>query len=77
MDPVLETYVIYFSPSDFPGMFVVQRFEIRRGEPEPIPDVEPVIVAESLLAAREAIPDWMTCLARHPSDEPQIVETWI
>jgi hypothetical protein len=75
MPGTMEGYTIYDSPLDFPGRFVVRRFEIKHGAV--FPDDDPVVVADSLEAARAAVPEYMTRLARSPDDALSVVETWI
>lgn len=71
----MEHYVIYSSPADFPGQFVVRRWLIAGGRCRP--DGAPIAVTCDLAAARGAIPDGFTCLGRFPGDDPVIVEVWI
>ena len=68
----MTLFVIYQNPSDFPGKFVVRKWE------EKVADQEPTAVVETLEAAREAVPKWAHfCLKRDPKDDPCIVETWL
>jgi len=71
---VLFQWTIYEDPSDFPGKWVVRRFSIRRGSAEA--DPEPMVVTDSLEAARNVIPKGAYCLGRHPEDDPAIYEVW-
>jgi hypothetical protein len=64
-------FAIYKNPSDYPGKYVVRRWEGL------VADRQPVIVADELKQAREAIPDHMYRLDRLEGDDPAILETWI
>ncbi len=66
----LELFVIYDRPKDFPDYFVVRRFI--NDQPQDL-----LAVCSTLKAVREHIPPGLICLARSPTDEPQIVETWV
>lgn len=71
MPPV---FCIYENPADYPGKFVVRRWVGMD------PDREPVTVAETLDAAREALKElnpYLVRLDRCPDDDPVILETWI
>ena len=72
---MLEIFTIYFNPIDFPGKYVVRRFQIERAGP--IADAEPLIVCDTLDEARNAIPDGLYCMPRQERDDPQIVENWL
>lgn len=73
---ILELWTIYESPADYPGKFVVRRWEIIDGSREPIA-AKSCFVENSLIAARERIPKDRCNLGRQPNDDPVIVETWI
>lgn len=70
---VLEMWVISERPSDFPTKFVARKWEVAK-TPELTADI---LVADSLEEVRGMIPQGLYRLARDPSDEPQIVETWL
>lgn len=67
-------FVVYQNPKDYPGKFVVRihKAEVTGSEPGDL-----VAVEESLDKARQKIPPYLACFARHPSDDPVIVETWL
>lgn len=72
---MIEQYVIYDHPRDFPVGFVVRRWEIRAGD-----DLRPTQVwrAESLEHARKLVPPQAdVCIPRSPEDDYAIVETWM
>lgn len=74
--PVLSTWVIYENPLDHPDEFVVRRWDVVAGNPEPIPADEEVVV-HTLGLARMAIPPGSVCLGRRPDDDPAILEVWV
>ena len=74
---VLSTYTIFFNPADFPGWFVVRRFDVVQGQKEPVPR-QHATVHPTLETARDAIPPSAdTCFPRATGDDPAIVETWM
>jgi hypothetical protein len=69
----LVMWVVYRSPSDYPGKFVVRRWSIADAlEPE----LKPEGVVDTLEEARDLIPPGLVCLDRLPSDDPVIKEVW-
>ncbi|MBL8048094.1 MAG: hypothetical protein JNJ45_05380 [Chthonomonas sp.] len=66
-------YVVYNSPDDFPGRFVVRQWDVSANGLEPMESWD----FETLDDARAHIPDGFVCINRHYSDELCIVETWI
>lgn len=77
-DVVMQSYTIYFSPTDYPGKYVIRRFDIVRGQTGPVP--REAAIAESLAHARLAISllnPGAVCFERSPGDDPNIVETWL
>lgn len=74
-EAILDTWTIYDSPADFPGLFVVRRWEIRHGY-DPIP-TDDVATASSLSQARRNVPSGCVRFHRNASDDPTIVETWM
>ncbi len=71
---VLEQYVIYDHPADYPEHFVVRRWVIGREDIKP--DVEAVVYL-TLDEARCSIPRGLVCISRSPEDASCIVEVWI
>jgi hypothetical protein len=71
----LRIWTIYKSPLDHPGRFVVRPWIIT---PYSDPVAESVFTChDTLTAARAAIPAGKFKMVRDPTDDPQIVETWI
>lgn len=76
MAQVLDMWVVYDHPTDFPDKFVARRWEIRREE-HPTDDV---LTANSLEQLRLTIQREKFCsvqLPRFENDDPVIVEAWI
>jgi hypothetical protein len=73
----MKMYTIYHRPSDFPGVEYLVREVIIGGAISPfIGDV--LGSAANLDDARDLVPlSADCCLARHESDDPVIVETWM
>lgn len=66
---VLNMFVIYERPNDFPESFVVRRFELDQATAEHC-------IAPTLAQARAALPPLLSVLPRQPEDDPKIVEVW-
>jgi hypothetical protein len=74
----LEMFVVYENPRDFPGKFVVRRWEISGGGTSSVQVAcRHACVCDTLEEAREPFPDFLVCLTRHPDDDPCIVEVWL
>ena len=71
---IFQMFVIYENPSDYPGKFVVRRWEVDSGD---LYVATECVVVETLKQAREAIPPGLYRLNRNCFDDPVIVETWI
>lgn len=71
----LDLFTVYESPSDAPGMFVVRRWVVVRGESDALP--AEAFQFYTLDMARAAIPRGRVSLPREHGDDPTIVETWV
>jgi hypothetical protein len=72
---VLSLWTVYDKPSDVPGRYVAQRFELRPLGKQPTLDV---LIAEDLADMRKALEDaGFVKLDRHPNDEAEIIESWV
>lgn len=71
---MIDQWVVYFNPSDYPGKWVVRKFTIVAGR---IEASDALHVCSSCSEARENIPLGLACIPRHAQDEPHIVEAWI
>jgi len=69
----LPMWIIYDRPSDFPEQFVARKWIMDKPTSE-------VMTASDLAGIRWAVgkvAPGSVCLARDPSDDPKIVETWL
>lgn len=66
---------VYRDPIDYPGKYVVRRFDIT--EIPPVPELVPWAIHDTLEQARASVPFGTVKLIRSPEDEPHIVETWL
>lgn len=73
--PLLDLWVIYERPRDYPQGFVVRRWEVTPGEPER-PDAV-ALYAPDLFAARCLVPPGKFNLHRQPEDDVAIREVWM
>jgi hypothetical protein len=71
---ILPMWVIYFDPKDYPGKWVVRRWDIGPARLTAAPEA---FVCDSLVEARSAVPPGTTRLNRAEKDEPQIKELWL
>jgi hypothetical protein len=67
---MLDIWIIYDNPSDYPGQFAARRFRMN----EPTADV---LTAASLDAVRALLPPGLVRLERTEHDQPHIVEVWV
>jgi hypothetical protein len=72
VEDALRIFVVYKNPRDYPGRYVVRQYAIGHTVGSAW-----CFVADSLEAARTAIPPDRCRLERMPEDDPVIVETWI
>lgn len=70
MDP-LYIYTMYYDPADYPGKFVVRRFQYDQ------PDPDPMVVSDTYTGAKAVIPQGCVKFQPDPQDEPQILEIWL
>jgi hypothetical protein len=71
---VLTLWVIYESPSDYPGKVVLRRQHATRQCVEIDPEA---FIFDSVEEAREHLPLGLYNLGRYDMDDPAIVEVWI
>lgn len=72
---VLTLWVIYDSPPDYPGSFVLRPQSVQR-DGTITPSAEHW-VTKTLAGARARLPLGLYNLGRQPGDSPGIVEVWI
>lgn len=75
IEDLLQMWVVYNSPSDYPpGKWVVRLYLLRRdGASVPAG----AVVADTLEGVRAAIPPGLTNLGRNLADDPVIHEVWL
>ena len=73
---IVEMFVVYDHPKDFPNHFVLRRWWIDGKLPDGTP-TQDYRTADSLEAIRELVPWECVCLRRNEGDDPSIVETWL
>lgn len=72
---MINMWVIYDHPSDYPDWFFARRFRVGDREINPTGEIR---YEKDLETLRERFAkDGMTCITRHETDDPVIVETWI
>jgi hypothetical protein len=74
---MMEMFVVYERPRDYPDKFVVRRWWIGKTPGEPEADKDWFYLGETLDDVRAHVPGWCVRLERDPNDEPHIVECWI
>ena len=71
---IMEHWVIYRNPTDYPGNYVVRKWYIRTDGVRPD---DKITVTDTIEQARAAIPPYLYCLKRSDEDVYCIVESWI
>jgi hypothetical protein len=71
----LPMFVIYESPTDFPGEFVCRRHMVYAGQV--IADRQPWSRGSTIEECRRALPSGVFNLGRDSGDESQITEVWV
>lgn len=70
----LLCWTVFEHPRDYPDSFICRPSFPRGGEPIP---AKVFLRAATLALLREKIPHSLTPFDRHPSDHPNMIETWI
>ena len=73
--PILDMWVVYEHPADFPDKYVVRRWTIMSNAP-PLASADRSL-HDTLDEAREAMPRGLYNLKRLVGDDPAIKEVWI
>ena len=64
-------WAVYDHPKDFPDCYVARLFDNDRA-------TDAILVASDVeLIRRHFRENGLTCIARHPDDDPVIMETWL
>ena len=66
----IPMWVVYDHPSDMPEQFVARKWLTDK-------HTEAFFLGETLEVLRAKLPQGLTRLARHPNDDPAIVEVWL
>ena len=75
MTNVLELWVVYDHPTDFPDCWVARKFEIHPDESKPTKET---IQRLSIKSLRDAMLDMaLHVIPRSPGDDANIVEVWL
>ncbi len=69
----LYAYTIYFNTSDYPDLYSVRKFDIKKS----VLPLDLLGVFYTIHDARNSIPPHRVCFARNNDDDPVIVETWL
>ena len=77
MSEVLSMYVMYERPRDYPDAYVLRRWSIVPGQPEPVSSDPPVCVAPTREAAERQVPAGLTRVGPWQGDEPQIIGVYV
>lgn len=67
---MLNIWVIYDHPDDFPDQFTARRWVLDRPTDE-------YLFADTLDELRGKLPPGLVRLQRDPADDPKIVESWL
>lgn len=73
----LTIFAIYHRPKDFPNNWVVRRWRIELSNTEPVPDLAPWCVTDSIAVARHSIPKGLVGISRSDDDDEAIMEVWL
>lgn len=73
MKGMLEMWVVYNRPHDYPGQVVVRKWLAFQGEARA---TDTIITGYSVAEVRAQIPRGLHCQPRDESDDPHIVEVW-
>lgn len=75
MTDVLNMWVVYDHPKDFPFGYMARRWEIRAGQSEPTDETMASTMLGEIRARLEQ--KGLAKLARNEGDDPCILETWL
>jgi hypothetical protein len=73
---VINLYVIYFNPMDYPGKFVLRVHQVRLEE-ELFLVGRAAQISDTLEGIRTFLPLHVTPIGRYEHDDPVILEVWI
>jgi hypothetical protein len=76
-EKVMDMWVIYDSPTDFPGLFVARRHEILCGTHQPTKEYYTAKLLKILRIWVQGEAPGCVLIPRSPEDDPKIVESWL
>jgi len=76
MDSLLQMYILYEKPVDYPDEYVVRIHRIINGKSEPVPDKELFAKCSTIKEAIGKIPRGLTFFQKSPVDPISIVGMW-
>lgn len=74
-DILSVNFAIYFNSIEYPGKFAVRRWQIEKDAVEPQP--YEAVAFDTLAQARASLVPALRRVARDPTDDPSLIETWI
>ena len=73
----LKMWTIYDHPKDYPNFFVARMFYICPIKNEPLPS-NLIYLSSDLKTLQKRMQSlFLTCISRHDTDDPTIIETWL
>lgn len=76
-EKVMDMWVIYENPSDFPGLFVARKHEIRCGTHNPTEEYYTAKLLKILRVWVQGKSPGCIRIPRDSKDDPTIVESWM
>jgi len=76
-EKVMDIWVIYEKPVDFPDRFVARRHEIRCGTHNPTEEYYTATLLKILRVWVQGEAPGCVRIPRSPGDDPKIVESWL
>lgn len=74
-EQVLSIWTVYYKPRDHPYGYFARRHVVRPGGEAG--STRDTLKDDTLEGLRRQIPEGLVCIARHPADDPVIVEVWL
>lgn len=70
----MDIWTVYWSPNDFPGLFVARRWTVSKAG---VRATEDHFVADYIDELRMMLPPGLVRMQRDPDDDPVIYEVWL
>lgn len=75
---MLSIYTIYDHPSDYPDQYVIKKWDVQKGNTEPVQDPRYVYAGTDLEVCRDQMRNMgLVLMPREDSDDIVIIESWI